>query len=224
MFEHARANHPSLRVAEPFAGEDFDFDSLAEIDFLIVSTSSWFGFPPANARDFAHQLLLTAETNPGSLSHLQHAVWGNGHPKWYETFMNMPRYLDQLLETAGSRRFFARGESGEPHAACGADACEPDEWTPRMWDALRVADRRAPPVPWDDLWKYQPSRYHHDVVEWTLRDLVRRHGALDGAVSALAKPDDAYFQMLEAVAAEIAAEQAAFEEQRRRRAAARATR
>ena len=34
--------------------------------------------PPANLADFAHQLLLAAETHPGCLSHLQHAVRHTG--------------------------------------------------------------------------------------------------------------------------------------------------
>jgi multimeric flavodoxin WrbA len=211
----AETTQSKLRVFEPVAGNRFDFDSLRELDALVISTSSWFGYPPPEMRDFAHQLLLTAETNPGCLSHLQHAVWGNGDPKWFNTFMNMPRYMDLLLETAGSRRFFARGEYGEPHAPCGADECEPEEWAEEMWKALMTTEASEPPVPWDALWKYQQSPHHHEVVKWGLRELVKDHGGLDGEVTSLARPGAPYFDMLEEVAAENAAEHAAMKEKER---------
>merc|ERR1712129_205047 len=87
-------------------------------------TSSQYGMPPPNIKEFAHQLLLAAESNPGCLSHLQHAVYGNGDETYWKTYMNMPRYLDKLLEKCGSRRFFARGETGEPNAALDTGKCE----------------------------------------------------------------------------------------------------
>lgn len=221
MYEQIAETQSQLRLYEPIAGNRFDFDSLKETDALVLSTSSWFGFPPPEMRDFAHQLLLTAETNPGCLSHLQHAVWGNGDPKWLNTFMNIPRYMDTLLERAGSRRFYARGECGEPHAPTRSDRCDPDEWAEAMWQALLSAELGQPPVPWDALWEYQPSPHHHDVFEWGLRELVKDHGGLDGKVTALARPGAPYFEMLDAVAAEQAElaklERAAFQSRERGR-------
>ena len=88
-----------------------------------------------------------------------------------------------------------------------------------MWQALGTAELGEPPVPWDDLWRYQPSPHHQEVFRWGLRALVRDHGGLDSEVTALAKPGAPYFAMLEEVAAENAAEQAAlkaeFEERER---------
>ena len=52
-------------------GATFNFDGLRDTEFLLVSTSSWLGMPPANLADFAQQLLLAAETHPGCLAHLQ---------------------------------------------------------------------------------------------------------------------------------------------------------
>ena len=52
-------------------GAAFNFDGLRDTEFLLVSTSSWLGMPPANLADFAQQLLLAAETHPGCLAHLQ---------------------------------------------------------------------------------------------------------------------------------------------------------
>ena len=36
-------------------------------------------------------------------------------------YMNVPRMVDHLLERAGSRRFFARGETSEPHTPLGLE-------------------------------------------------------------------------------------------------------
>jgi len=119
--------------------------------------------PPANIAAFTHQLMQTAVNEPGSLSHLQHAVWGNGHRNWSRTYMNMPRYLDQLLEKCGSRRFYARGELNEPHAASGSEKCQLEDWVPGMWQAMIASDINAPAVSWDAQWDLLPSPTHQDL-------------------------------------------------------------
>lgn len=116
--------------------------------------------------------------------------------------MSMPRYVDRLLEECGSRRFYARGERGEPHAPTNSDEVRIKEWTNGMCEAVaaswgvgegvgegegdpadahdgaRAQGRGSPrpgrpPVAWDALWEYQPSQHHHDVKEWSLEELVR---------------------------------------------------
>jgi len=87
-----------LEVADPSTGDDFNFDMLKDCKFLIVCTSSTYGFPPKNFGNFAHHLLTAATKHPGCLSHLQHAVYGNGDETYFNTYMNMPRYMDMLLE------------------------------------------------------------------------------------------------------------------------------
>ena len=52
-----------------------------------------------------------------------------------------------------------------------------------------------------------------------MRQLVKKHGALEGDVTTLARPGDAYFEMLKAVAKEAAEERAAFEAEREERRA-----
>ena len=59
------ASDRHIDLSEPVMGDAFDFDTLAATDFLLVSTSSWLGYPPQNLVDFSHQLKLAAETNPG---------------------------------------------------------------------------------------------------------------------------------------------------------------
>ena len=91
-----------LVVHEPVAADAFDFNSLKDTQYLVLCVSSQNGFPPLNFVDFAHQLLLAAETGEEDcMAHLQHAVWGEGDPRWRKTFMNVPRYMDLLLEECG---------------------------------------------------------------------------------------------------------------------------
>ena len=61
--------------------------------------------------------------------------------------MNVPRVLDALLERCGSRRFYARGESGEPHAPTGESAVQVEDWVPGMWGALAEARAWRTPNP-----------------------------------------------------------------------------
>ena len=181
-------------VSTPQDGFQFKFDSLQETQFLLVSTSSWLGMPPPDFAEFAHQLLLAAQTNPGCLSHMQHAVWGRGDERWFRTYMSVPRYVDALLSECGSRRFFARGETGEPHAPTGTAECQIDQWAPAMWEAMRSAEAAAtagtPAVAWDALWSpLVRSPHHEEIVEFELEAIVQRYGALQHGVSKLARPE-----------------------------------
>jgi hypothetical protein len=179
-----------LEVAAPVEGNAFDFNSLKDMKMLIVVTSSTYGMPPTNFKEFAHQLLLAATSNPGCLSHLQHTVYGNGDETYFNTYMNMPRYVDKLLEKCGSRRFYARGETGEPHADMGTKSCKCVEWTPAMWSAAAEAVKAGPSAPavaWDALWAKEGSEHHQKVTEWNLEKLVKKLGELKGAPSAFSK-------------------------------------
>jgi len=164
-----------LEVAPPVTGDDFDFNTLKDCKFLIVCTSSQYGFPPKNFGKFAHHLLTAATTNPGCLSHLQHAVYGNGDDTYFNTYMNMPRYMDKLLEKCGSKRFYARGETGEPNAQLGTDACRCTNWAPAMWaEASKTAKGEVTPVAWDALWAKKKSEHHQKVTEWNLTKLEKK--------------------------------------------------
>jgi sulfite reductase alpha subunit-like flavoprotein len=168
-----------LEVAEPVAGNQFDFDSLKDCKLLIICTSSQYGMPPPEFKDFAHHLLTAATKSPGCLSHLQHAVYGNGDETYFKTYMNMPRYMDILLEKAGSRRFYARGETGEPCAPMDTEKCRCLDWAPAMWAAAAEAVKSgadAPAVPWDGLWAKHKSEHHDKVTQWDLAKLEKKLG------------------------------------------------
>jgi sulfite reductase alpha subunit-like flavoprotein len=179
-----------LELAEPVEGNAFDFNTLKDCKMLIVCTSSQYGMPPPNFKEFAHQLLLAATSNPGCLSHLQHAVYGNGDETYFKTYMNMPRYVDLLLEKCGSRRFFARGETGEPNSALETSKCEVKDWVPAMWSAAAQAAKdgsTAPAVAWDALWEKEAGENHHDVTEFDLKKLVAKLGDLKSSPSMFSK-------------------------------------
>jgi sulfite reductase alpha subunit-like flavoprotein len=166
-----------LAATDPVEGNAFDFDSLKDVKVLVVCTSSKLGFPPENMLSFAHHLLTAAKTNPGCLSHLRHVVCGSGQVMYKKTYMNMPRYMDQLLEACGSRRFYQRGEFGEPHAALNTDKCDPTEWSSGMYKALAdtlAADGAGTSwsaTPWDALWEKKPSPLHNNVTQWDAEQL-----------------------------------------------------
>lgn len=186
IFDHFPKT-PGLELAAPVEGNDFDFNSLKDYKFLVICTSSQYGMPPPNFKEFAHQLLLAAETNPGCLSHLQHAVYGNGDDTYFNTYMNMPRYMDKLLEKCGSTRYFARGETGEPHAPMDTARCTCPEWAPAMWKAAESALKSPVAVPWDALWAKEKSEHHQKVTEFTLKKLETKLGPLKGAPSMFSK-------------------------------------
>eukprot|EP00747_Dinoflagellata_sp_TGD_P139702 gnl/TRDRNA2_/TRDRNA2_175930_c0_seq1.p1 gnl/TRDRNA2_/TRDRNA2_175930_c0~~gnl/TRDRNA2_/TRDRNA2_175930_c0_seq1.p1 ORF type:complete len:235 (+),score=54.05 gnl/TRDRNA2_/TRDRNA2_175930_c0_seq1:71-706(+) len=168
---------PGLEVAQPVEGNKFDFDSLKDCKLLIVVTSSQYGMPPDNLAHFSHHLLTALDKNPGCLSHLKHVVYGNGDETYFKTYMNNPRYTDKLLEKLGSKRFFARGETGEPNAAVGTKSLKCVEWAPKMWEAAKVAvEGGSEVVPWDALWKEHPSEHHQNVTEWKLAQLEKKKG------------------------------------------------
>ena len=214
-----------LNVLDPQAGDEFNFDSLAETQFLVLCTSSQNGYPPLNLSNFAHQLLLAVDTGePGCLSHLQHAVWGEGDERWFKTFMNVPRFLDLMLEECGSQRFYARGEANEPHAPTDMTRCEVEEWAPAMWDAAmrRSSDRGAAApeaVAWDAQWAVHGSPHHHDVSPFDLEALVRRQGEPKAPPSIFAQPDDIYLDMLAKLRREREEREARMRERRARAAA-----
>ena len=43
-----KAPGSQLVLADVASGDEFDFDSLKQSDFLVLSTSSWNGWPPQN--------------------------------------------------------------------------------------------------------------------------------------------------------------------------------
>ena len=138
-----------------------------------------YGNPPKNFWKFYYHLKAASENGSKPLAHLQHAVYGNGDETYYDTYMNVPRMIDMLLERAGSRRFYARGETGEPHAAVGATMVSAAEWGPAMWASALSADAGDAPVAWDAHWEGSKPNHHKEVTDWSLKKLEKKYGKPD---------------------------------------------
>jgi len=166
----------------PIEGNDFDFNNLKDTKFLVVCTSSMYGNPPKNFWEFYYHLKAASENPNKPLAGLQHAVFGNGDETYIDTYMNVPRVVDLLLERAGSRRFYARGECGEPHAPTGEDMVEAEAWAPGMWDALKAAnDAQAPSVEWAAHWEGAEPAHHDKYTDWDLSKIKKKFGSPDAS-------------------------------------------
>ena len=163
----------------PFTGNDFNFNSLKNTKYLIVCTSSMYGNPPKNFWEFYYHLKEASQNPNQPLKGLQHCVYGNGDETYFDTYMNVPRMIDNLLEKAGSRRFFARGETGEPHIAVpGKGEIGSDDWIPKMLECLATCPNKDDaPVEWDALWTPEAGPQHHTLTtDWDLKKLEKKFG------------------------------------------------
>merc|ERR1712086_505522 len=156
--------------------------------FLVVCTSSMYGNPPKNFWEFYYHLKAAANNPNKPLKGLQHAVYGNGDETYLDTYMNVPRMVDILLERAGSRRFFVRGETGEPCTPVNEEMVEAATWAPGMWKAMLSADVKAPSVAWDGLWEGTKPAHHDKVTDWDIEQVEKKFGVPEMA-SIFAKAD-----------------------------------
>merc|ERR1712086_552505 len=67
------------------------------------------------------------------------SMYGNPPKNFIDTYMNVPRMVDPLLERAGSRRFYARAETGEQFKPLEDEMIEAAVWAPGMWKAMMEA-------------------------------------------------------------------------------------
>jgi flavocytochrome c len=174
-----------LAAPKAVTGNDFDFNSLANTKYLIVCTSSMYGNPPKNFWQFYYHLKAASLNGAQPLKGLKYAVYGNGDETYLDTYMNVPRMVDTLLEKAGATRFYARGETGEPHAPTGAGMIEAPVWAEGMWGAVAAGSDAA--VAWDSCWEGSKPNHHTDVTDWDMAHLQKKFGkpasvsAFDGA-------------------------------------------
>jgi len=162
--------------AAPIEGNDFNFNNLKDTKFLVVCTSSMYGNPPKNFWEFYFHLKAASENPKKPFTGMQHAVYGNGDETYLDTYMNVPRMVDTLLERAGSRRFYARGETGEPFTPLDDESIEAEVWAPGMWEAMKTADASAPSVDWAEHWKGSAPAHHDKVTDWDLKKLEKKFG------------------------------------------------
>jgi len=163
--------------SEAIEGNNFNFDNLKDTKYLVVCTSSMYGGPPKNFWEFFFHLKAASENPNKPLAGLQHAVYGNGDETYIDTYMNVPRMVDMLLERAGSRRFYARGETGEAFAPLGIEeGVEAEAWAPGMWAAMATADAKAPSVDWAAHWEGMKIAHHDKFTDNSLEKLEKKFG------------------------------------------------
>jgi hypothetical protein len=163
-----------LAAPKAVTGNDFDFNSLANTKYLVVVTSSMYGNPPKNFWQFYYHLKAASENGAQPLKGLKYAVYGNGDETYIDTYMNVPRMVDTLLEKAGATRFYARGETGEPHKPTGASMVEAPQWAAGMWGA--ISSPTDAPVAWDSCWEGSKPNHHTDVTDWDMAHLQKKFG------------------------------------------------
>ncbi|MEM7160737.1 MAG: cytochrome P450 [Myxococcota bacterium] len=81
-------------------------DALPARGHVQIVCSTYNGFPPDNATEFCTWLRRESP----DLSGLTYSVFGCGNTQW-KTFQDVPRWLDERLETLGARRVYERGEA-----------------------------------------------------------------------------------------------------------------
>jgi hypothetical protein len=158
-----------LTVAPPCYANKIPFDDLPRYKFIVVATSTQLGFPPETLWELYYNLKKSADAGLKPLVGVQHAVFGNGNPMYEETYMNVPRLVDIMLEKCGSRRFHPRGE------VCVISSAE---WSAKMWTSMKTADPNATPIAWDALWNGGKPPVHSTVVDKSLEEIAK---AFDGA-------------------------------------------
>jgi sulfite reductase alpha subunit-like flavoprotein len=158
-------------------GNNFNFDHLKQTKFLVVCSSSMYGNPPKNFWQFYFHLKAASENPNKPLKGLQYAVYGNGDETYIDTYMNVPRMLDILLEKAGARRFYARGETGEPFTPLNDEMIEAAPWAAGMWKAMATANQADPSVAWDACWQGSKPAHHDKYTDWDLAKLESKFGA-----------------------------------------------
>merc|ERR1711998_748769 len=161
---------------EAIEGNSFNFNNLQDTKFLVVCTSSMYGNPPKNFWEFYFHLKAASENPDKPLKGLQYAVYGNGDETYLDTYMNVPRMVDLLLEKAGARRFYGRGEAGEPYTPLDEEMIEAAPWAVGMWKAMGDAKATDPSVAWDACWKGTEPSHHAKYTDWDLAKLESKFG------------------------------------------------
>mmetsp|Transcript_60469 Transcript_60469/g.70733 ORF Transcript_60469/g.70733 Transcript_60469/m.70733 type:complete len:164 (-) Transcript_60469:159-650(-) len=108
--------------------------------------------------------------------------------------MNVPQYVDLLLERCGSRRVYVRSERG-PFAPFGIQRCTVEEWTEGLADVVTGVEagrEEGESVSWNALWSEDAqSQRHEEVIQWDMESMLQATNSTDlpGGISPLCQPD-----------------------------------
>jgi cytochrome P450/NADPH-cytochrome P450 reductase len=113
------------------ASLDERVDDLPRDGAVLITSSTYNGTPPDNAREFADWLKRTS----ASQEHVRYAVFGCGDRDWEATFQEFPKLIDTRLAELGATRIRDRGE-GDASGDFDADLAG---WERRLWSELAEA-------------------------------------------------------------------------------------
>ena len=75
---------------------------------VVIATASYNGSPPDNAIKFVDWL---KEAGDGAAENVNFTVFGCGNRDWAATYQDIPRFIDDRLESLGGARLVSRGEA-----------------------------------------------------------------------------------------------------------------
>jgi len=113
------------------AALDDAVDNLPTEGVVLITTATYNGTPPDNARRFA-QWITTAAPD---LSGVRFSVFGCGNHEWAGTFQDFPRLVDDRMVELGATRLHARGE-GDVGEDFDGDL---QTWDTALWPTLAEA-------------------------------------------------------------------------------------
>lgn len=118
---------------------------------------------------------------PGSLSHLQAAVFGLGDPAFREWYQGGPRKFSKALEQAGAWSIVPMGLGSIKDVSGYVSAL--DRWLPQLADILRAPSRASEPTSETDTSspQPQPSPSPH-VPPKTTKSVVTPQSSVDSLV------------------------------------------
>jgi cytochrome P450/NADPH-cytochrome P450 reductase len=114
---------------------------------VIIITASYEGQPPDNAANFF--AWLQSVTDKNCLNGTEYAVFGCGHSDWHDTFMRIPKLVDEKILELGGTRLTDRGLSDASKRDMFGDF---DTWVDdKLWPSLAKVSKdtkaEAAPTP-----------------------------------------------------------------------------
>jgi len=117
--------------ATTLATLDERVDTLPTDGAVLVTTSTYNGTPPDNAKKFHDWITTTSASQQGRMF----AVFGCGDSDWAATFQQFPTLIDERLTALGATRIHPRGQGD----ASGDFDAGLEAWTRPLWGALADA-------------------------------------------------------------------------------------
>jgi cytochrome P450 / NADPH-cytochrome P450 reductase len=117
--------------ATTVAALDERVDALPTDGAVLITSSTYNGTPPDNAKKFHDWITTTTSSQQGR----KFAVFGCGDSDWAATFQQVPKLIDERLAALGATCIHPRGEGD----ASGDFDAQLQSWTKPLWPALADA-------------------------------------------------------------------------------------